>query len=45
VVAAGGWYLASIDAEPWTMFALVSAAMVVYGLATALAIRGARWGR
>lgn len=45
VVALGGWYLASIDAEPWTIFALVGVAMVAYGIATALAIRGARWGR
>ena len=45
VVAAGGWYLASIDAEPWTMFALVAIAMVIYGVATALAVRAAAWGR
>ncbi len=45
VVAAGGWYLASVRAEPWTLFALVGIAMVVYGVGTALAIRGARWGR
>jgi putative MATE family efflux protein len=44
VVAAGGWWLATSGADPWTMFALVSAAMVVYGVATALAIRGSRWG-
>ncbi|MBL8690844.1 MAG: MATE family efflux transporter [Rhodospirillaceae bacterium] len=45
VVAAGGGYLASIDAEPWTMFALVAIAMVIYGVATALAVRAAAWGR
>ncbi|MBM3547688.1 MAG: MATE family efflux transporter [Alphaproteobacteria bacterium] len=44
VVAAGGWHLASIEAETWTLFALVSVAMVVYGVATALAIRGSKWG-
>src|SRR6267378_4413636 len=43
MVGLGGWWLVSIDAPAWTLFALVGAAMVVFGLATALSIRLTRW--
>jgi putative MATE family efflux protein len=45
MVGFGGWWLVSIDAPAWTLFALVGAAMVVFGLATALSIRLTRWGK
>jgi putative MATE family efflux protein len=45
MVGFGGWWLVSIDAPAWTLFALVAAAMVVFGLATALSIRLTRWGK
>ena len=35
IVAIGGWWLASIHAPAWTLFALVGAAMSVFGLTTA----------
>src|ERR1700712_158430 len=41
----GGRWLASSGAPAWALFALVAAAMVVYGLGTALAIRVTRWGK
>jgi putative MATE family efflux protein len=45
MVGLGGWWLASIDAPAWTLFALVGAAMVVFGLGTALSIRLTRWDK
>ena len=45
LVGGGGWWLASMGAPAWTLFALVGAAMVVYGLGTALSIRLTRWGK
>jgi len=45
VIALGGWWLLAADQPAWTMFALVGFAMVVYGLATMLAIHRSRWGR
>jgi putative MATE family efflux protein len=42
-VAIGGWWLASIDAPAWTLFALVGASMVVLGLGTAASVRFTRW--
>src|SRR5258707_10860046 len=45
LVGLGGWWLAASGAPAWTLFALVAAAMVVYGLGTALAIRLTRWGK
>jgi hypothetical protein len=45
MVAVGGWWLASIDAPAWTLFALVGGGMVVLGLGTALSVRLARWGK
>jgi hypothetical protein len=43
-VGLGGWWLASIHAPAWALFALVGAAMVVFGLGTAAAVRFTRWG-
>jgi len=45
VVGIGGWWLASIDAPAWTLFALVGAAMIVFGLSTAASVRLTRWGK
>jgi putative MATE family efflux protein len=45
LVGLGGWWLASSGAPAWTLFALVGAAMVVFGLATALSVRLTRWGK
>jgi putative MATE family efflux protein len=45
IVALGGWWLASISAPAWTLFALVGAAMVVFGLSTAASVRLTRWGK
>jgi Na+-driven multidrug efflux pump len=45
LVGLGGWWLASSGAPAWTLFALVGAAMVVFGLSTVLFIRFTRWGQ
>jgi putative MATE family efflux protein len=45
MVAIGGWWLASIEAPAWTLFALVGAAMIVLGLGTAAAVRFSHWGK
>jgi Na+-driven multidrug efflux pump len=45
IVGGGGAWLASAGAPAWTLFALVGAAMVVYGLGTALSIRLTRWSK
>src|SRR6185312_10681999 len=45
IVGGGGWWLASAGAPAWALFALVGAAMVVYGLGTALSIRLSRWSK
>jgi putative MATE family efflux protein len=45
IVALGGWWLASSGAPAWTLFALVGAAMVVFGLSTAVSVRLTRWGK
>jgi Na+-driven multidrug efflux pump len=45
LVGIGGWWLASSGAPAWALFALVGAAMVVYGLGTALSIRLTPWGK
>ena len=45
LVGLGGWWLESSGAPAWTLFALVGAAMVVYGLGTALSVYLARWGK
>jgi putative MATE family efflux protein len=44
VVAGVGTWLGARGAPAWQLFALVGAAMVVYGLATAASIRLTRWG-
>src|SRR5438477_1069584 len=45
LVGLGGWWLVSIAAPAWTLFALVGVAMVVFGLSTALSIRLTRCGK
>ena len=45
VVVLGGWWLASSEAPAWSMFALISAAMVLYGVCTALFVHFTPWGR
>jgi hypothetical protein len=45
LVGLGGWWLVSIHAPAWTLFALVGVAMVVFGLATASSIRLTRWDK
>jgi putative MATE family efflux protein len=44
LVAVGGWLLAIFAAPQWSLFALVGAAMVAYGLAAAAAIYWTAWG-
>src|SRR3954447_3992601 len=43
MVAIGVWWLSSAGAPVWTLFALVGAAMVVFGLATAGAVLVTAW--
>jgi Na+-driven multidrug efflux pump len=43
IVGIGGLWLASIGAPAWTLFALVGAAMVVFGLSTAASVWLTRW--
>ncbi len=45
MVIVGGWWLVQAQAPVWAMFALISAAMVVYGVSTALFVRFTPWGR
>ncbi|NBO01578.1 MAG: hypothetical protein EBV21_09045 [Betaproteobacteria bacterium] len=45
MVMVGGWWLVQEQAPVWAMFALISAAMVVYGVSTALFVRLTPWGR
>jgi putative MATE family efflux protein len=45
IVVLGGWWLASIGAPAWTLFALVGAAMIVLGLGTAASVRFTLWGK
>jgi len=44
VVAAGGSLLLAHGAEPWQLFALAAAAMLMYGGTCALAMKVDRWG-
>jgi Na+-driven multidrug efflux pump len=44
-VVAGGWWLASINAPAWTLFALVGGAMIVFGLCTVASVRFTRWSK
>jgi Na+-driven multidrug efflux pump len=45
MVGLGGWWLASQHAPAWTLFALVGAAMAVFGITTVVSVRLARWGK
>src|SRR5436190_1024076 len=45
VIAIGGWILAANSAPVWTLFALVAASMLAYGLTTAAAVYVTPWGR
>ena len=45
LVGLGGWWLVSIDAPAWALFALVGAAMVVFGLGVAASVWLTRWGK
>jgi MATE family, multidrug efflux pump len=45
MVAIGGWWLASVAAPVWTLFALVGAAMIVLGLGTAASVGLTQWGK
>lgn len=44
VIMLGGWWLATIDAPGWMVFALVSVSMLAYGAATAAAVYFTPWG-
>lgn len=44
LVAAGGWLLVQYGAPAWAMFALISAAMLLYGVVTGLFMHYGRWG-
>lgn len=44
LVAIGGWLLVHYGAPVWAMFALISAAMLLYGVVTALAVYYVSWG-
>jgi putative MATE family efflux protein len=45
LVGLGGWWLVSVNAPAWTLFALVGAAMIVFGLGTAASIYLTRWSK
>ena len=45
MVAIGGWWLASVAAPAWALFALVGAAMIVLGLGAAASVGLTRWGK
>jgi putative MATE family efflux protein len=45
VIAIGGWWLASIQAPAWSVFALTGAALAAYGIATVLAVYWVPWGK
>jgi putative MATE family efflux protein len=44
-VGVGGWWLASISAPAWTLFALVGGSMIVFGLSTIASVGFTRWGK
>jgi hypothetical protein len=44
VIAVGGWFLTQGSAPVWTLFALVAASMLAYGLTTAVAVYATSWG-
>ena len=43
IVGAGGALLAYLNAPAWTIFALVGAGMIAYGLSSALIVRYTPW--
>ena len=45
LVIVGGWWLVSAQAPAWAMFALIGAAMMVYGVCTAWFVHLTPWGR
>jgi putative MATE family efflux protein len=45
VIAAGGLWLAAVDASAWSLFALVGASMAAFGLSVAGAVYLTPWGR
>lgn len=44
VIAVGAWWLSATNAPASALFALVAAAMVAYGVGSAIAVRNAKWG-
>ena len=44
VIAVGGWWLTSLHAPAWMMFALVAVSMMAYGAATVAAVYFTPWG-
>lgn len=44
IVAAGGWYLQAANASVWSVYPLIALGMVMFGLATALAVYLVPWG-
>lgn len=44
LIALVGWWIAVANAPQWTLFALVGAGMIAYGVATALAVYWVPWG-
>lgn len=45
IVCIGGWFLSRSGAPAWAMYALVGAAMIVYGIGTIVAVAITRWER
>jgi Na+-driven multidrug efflux pump len=45
IVILGGWVLVQMQAPVWALFALISAAMLIYGITTVLFVRFTPWGR
>ena len=45
LIAMGGWWLTSLQAPAWTVFALVGVGLAAYGIATTLSIYFVPWGR
>ena len=44
VIAVGGWWLTASDAPAWSLFALVGASMMAFGLCIAAAVYLTPWG-
>lgn len=43
IIVLGGWWLTAIEAPLWTLFALVSASLALYGITTALGVYFTDW--